>query len=189
MEEFLRDAGGRQALGTAAGLLVVGVVMFFRFRKPRALKIERLWVRPAIFLLLSVASLGALPPPATFLNVLLILAAGVIGAAIGWQRGRLMRIEVHPETHDISSSASPLGVIFLLALIAVRGGLRGVATGPGAVPGVSSSAISDALIILAGATMSISNLEMWLRARRLLADAQAFKASSKGLLPAGGPSS
>ena len=189
MEEFLRDAGARQALGTAAGLLVVGVAMFLRFRKPRALKIERLWIRPAIFLLLSLASLGALPPPATPLNILLILAAALLGGAIGWQRGRLMRIEVHPETHDISSSASPLGVIFLLALIALRGGLRGLATGPGAVPGLSTSAISDGLIILAGATMSVSNLEMWLRARRLLADAQTLRAGSNGPIPAGGATS
>ena len=106
---------------------------------------------------------------------IIALLACVVGAALGWQRGRFMRIEVHPETHDITSRASPVGMLFILALLGLRMFLRGEAMAT-PIAGVPATAVADALILLAGAMMITQSIEMWLRARRLLAEAQAAKA-------------
>ncbi len=49
--------------------------------------------------------------------------------------------------------------------------------------GIPTAAITDGLVLLLGAMIVTQSLEMWLRARRLLAEAVAAKA---GLLTASG---
>ena len=48
----------------------------------------------------------------------------LIGAAVGWQRGKMMHIHVDPETHALNQKASPAAMFFLIALIVVRSGAR-----------------------------------------------------------------
>ena len=88
-----------------------------------------------------------------------------------------MRIEVHPETHDISAQASPVGMLFILALLGVRMVLRNAALST-PIAGLPAAVIANSLILLAGAMMVTQSLEMWFRARRLLGEAQAAKAQS-----------
>lgn len=183
MDALFSGGGGGRMTGTLIGILVVVAIMALRFSRPRPLKLERLWVRPVIFLVIIASALVGSPPDPSPLNLLLLLVGAGAGAAIGWQRGRFMRIAVDPETHDLTSRASPLGMVFIVALLAARVGLRGAMMQPGAVPGLSPAAITDALIVLFGAMMIVQNLEMWLRARRLLADAQAARASATGFQP------
>src|SRR3546814_7046143 len=60
-----------------------------------------------------------------------VVAIGlVVGAALGWQRGRFMHIHVDPETHALNQRASPAGMLFLVVLIAVK---MGAQTAGGAV--------------------------------------------------------
>ena len=114
----------------------------------------------------------ATPPPITPPSIALMIGALAIGAALGWQRGRFMRIEVDPETHALTSRASPVGMIFILALLALRLALRGVMV-PRTPPSCRSRrlAITDALVAFAAGMMTAQGVEMWLRARRLSAEA------------------
>jgi hypothetical protein len=173
MDDLFAGGGGR-TVGTLVGILVVLALMARRFSQTRPLKIERLWIRPAIFMVIVLGALVSLAPPLTVANIGLLLAAAAVGSAVGWQRGRFMRIEVHPETHDVTTRASPWAMVFIIGLMGARVLLRG-ALADASVPGVSAVAVTDALILLAGTIMSVSNLEMWLRARRLLAQAQAAR--------------
>jgi hypothetical protein len=179
----LFSGGGGRATGTLIGILIVVAIMAFRFSRPRPLKLERLWVRPAIFLVIIASTLIGLPPEITVVNLLILLASGLVGAAAGWQRGRFMRIAVDPATHDLTSRASPLGMVFIIALLGLRVGLRGAVMQTGAVPGLSPVALTDGLLVLFGVMMMVQNLEMWLRARRLLAEARASRAADPGFQP------
>ncbi|MGH7023941.1 MAG: hypothetical protein ACREEB_10170 [Caulobacteraceae bacterium] len=167
--------GGGQLYGVILTLVVVLGVMLMRNRRPRRLRLEAMWVRPLIFIALIAATFATAPAPPDILAVAVLVVALVLGVGAGWLRGSLMRIDVHPETHDISAQASPVGMLFILAVLGVRIYLRNAAA-TSAVAGLPATAIADALILLAGAMMITQSLEMWLRARRLLGEAQAAKA-------------
>jgi hypothetical protein len=174
---------GPQSYSLLITVAVVLAVLVLRNSRPRKLRIERLWVRPVIFLALLVSSFAAAPPPLSATSAALIVAGLAAGCALGWQRGKFMRIDVHPETHDITSRASSLGVIFILVLVVARLGMRGALAG-GSLGGIAAAAGANALIALAAGMMMTQSLEMWLRARRLLAEAIAAKSAPT---PGGAP--
>src|ERR1700749_1831653 len=103
--------------------LVIVAVMALRLRnvgRTRRLRLETLWIVPALYLVIAVAALVAMPPIGlTWLYIALAFAAG---CALGWQRGRMMHITVDPETHALNQRMSPAAMIFLVALIVVRTG-------------------------------------------------------------------
>ncbi len=165
-----------------AAIIVVLAIILLRNSRSRRLRIERMWVRPVIFGALMATTLAAAPPPATLVAIGLLIAAFGVGAALGWQRGRFMHIEAHPETHELSSRASPFGMLLILGLVALRFGLRSVATDSPAA-GIPATLATDALLVLAGGMMMAQNLEMWLRARRLLAEARTATSAKGGASP------
>ena len=157
-------------------IALVALLLVWRMRRmtqARPLKVEWLWVTPAIFLVLTVVLI--IPSPPTGLAWLWLAAALVLGCALGWYRGKMMQIEVHPETHAISTKASAAAMIFLIALIAVRSGLRYVAMGEMHAWKISAFLVTDAFMAFALGLFSVQRLEMGLRARRLLTDARAAK--------------
>src|SRR5262245_17028755 len=115
------DPAQPQLMSYAIGGAILLLVMVLRFRnvgRHRRLRLETLWIVPAIIAVLAVTAFTAAPPsPITFG---LSLAALLLGAAVGWQRGRLMEIHVDPETHELNQRASLAGMLFLVAIIAVR---------------------------------------------------------------------
>ena len=155
------------------------VILIARNSRPRKLRIERLWIRPVLFIAIMAASLAAAAPAPTAANIALLAAAGLLGAALGWQRGRLMQIHIHPETHDLTMRASPIGLVFILVLLVARYGLRSFMSEGSQVLGVSLIAAADAFVLLTVAMMVVQGIEMWLRASRMLAEAQAAKAGGQ----------
>jgi len=172
-----------QLVGTLVPLAVVVLVLVLRNARPRPLRIERLWIRPVIVIILMGAALAATAPPLDPLDISLLAAALVIGCGLGWLRGRSMRIEVHPETHALSARASPLGLVLIFGLLLVRYVLRGEALESAGFLHLSVLTIADAFVLLAVGMLSVQGLEMWLRARRLLAEAQAAKAGPQAPPP------
>lgn len=168
-------ASSSQTFAPMVMVAIVLLVLVLRNGRARPLRIELLWVRPLLLLVLF--GFGALREPITPtpLNLTVLIAGAVIGAAIGWQRGRFMRIEVDPDTHAVTSRASVLGIVFIVGVLLLRvlavGAMReNVAHLP-----ISPIVGSDALITLIIAMFATQGLEMWIRARRLLAEAQAAK--------------
>lgn len=149
---------------------IIIVVMGLRMRsmgKMRPLKLETLWVVPVLYL--AVAALMFFQFPPVGWTAIASAIGLVIGAAVGWQRGKMMHIHVDPETHALNQKASPAAMVFLIALIAVRMGAKGIL---GAESNVSPAMLTDPLIAFALGMFTLQRVEMYLRARRLLEEAR-----------------
>lgn len=149
---------------------IIVVVLALRMRgmsKMRPLKLGALWIVPALYLAVAVFMFVQLPPTGW---VAIASAVGVaIGAAVGWQRGKMMHIHVDPESHALNQRASPAAMMFLIVLIMVRAGARSVL---GQESNVSPAMLTDPLIAFALGMFTVTRLEMYLRAKRLLEEAR-----------------
>ena len=156
---------------------IVAIILVFRLRRmgaSRPLRLELLWVTPALLLVVTVVAMVPAPPQG--LQWAWIAVALAAGSALGWQRGRLMHIEVDPETHALNAKASQAALYLIVAVVALRLGLRYVATDVAASWKISPYLISDIFLVFALGLLGVQRLEMALRARRLLAEARASKA-------------
>jgi membrane protein CcdC involved in cytochrome C biogenesis len=168
--------GAAPLLSSVVAILIVLGVMALRLRRmsrARPLKVERLWIAPALLLAVAALVLVEVPPHAA--DWLWIALAALAGAALGWLRGSLMRITVHPETHAVEVKASPAAILLIVAMLVVRQLVRLSQAEGGAAARYSSvsGALIDALIVFAVALAAVQRLEMGLRATRLIAAAKA----------------
>ncbi|HZU50919.1 MAG TPA: CcdC protein domain-containing protein [Sphingomicrobium sp.] len=150
------------------GLLVI--VMALRLRrmgKMRPLNLGRLWIVPALYAAIAAAMFIASPFSVPI--AIASIAGLIVGATLGWMRGKMMHIEVDPETHALNQKASPAALFFLVALMIVRGGARSVLGQSGSV---SPAMLTDPLIAFALGLLALTRVEMYLRAKRLLGEAR-----------------
>jgi membrane protein CcdC involved in cytochrome C biogenesis len=150
---------------------IIVVIMALRMRRMgqmRPLNLNSLWIIPALYLVVAALMFFQLPPTG---GVAIASAAALtVGAAVGWQRGKMMHIHVDPETHALNQKASPAAIIFLIVLIVVRSGARSIL---GQDSDVSPAMLTDPLIAFALGMFSLTRLEMYLRAKRLLEEARS----------------
>ena len=157
----------------AIPFVVIAIVMALRWRRMSRvtpLKLERLWILPAFYLVVIGVTFAAHPPQR--LGWLFCLGALGLGAALGWQRGKLMRITLDPETHALNQASSPAALLFIVVLIVVRSGARQAATFGGPA-GLDPMAITDVLMALALGLFTAQRVEMYLRGKRMLAQASS----------------
>jgi membrane protein CcdC involved in cytochrome C biogenesis len=155
---------------TAITVGIIVVVMALRMRgmsRMRPLKLGTLWVVPALYFVVAALMFVTLPPIGWVAMV--SAAALATGAAVGWQRGKMMHIHVDPETHALNQKASPAAMFFLIGLIVVRAGARSVL---GHTSAVSPAMLTDPLIAFALGMFTLTRLEMYLRAKQLLVEAR-----------------
>ncbi len=153
-------------VGYVASAVIICTVLFFRFRSMRRiqkLRLERLWIVPALYALVTASVLYQSVPSGN--QWLYVAMALVLGAALGWRRGALMRINIDPDTHELNQQASPAAMLFILVLIIIRQGLRMEAS----QMGFNVAFMTDCLVVFALGLFSATRLEMFLRARRMLA--------------------
>jgi len=171
----MSDAAGQHNLiSYVVTIVIVSFVLALRMRRlsqTRPLKLEWLWVVPAIYALIAAGMFASYPP--TSQGWAFSALALVIGAGIGWQRGRMMHIEVDPETHVLNQKASPAAILFVIILIALRLGTRAAAQASGSYLHLNAMAATDLLIAFALGLFVTQRVEMFLRARRLLDAARA----------------
>ena len=96
------DVDPQTILYVAYGIMALSLVAFLIFRvrglkRSRRLKLERLWVIPAIYALFAVGLFWRQPPHG--LQWLWALGAALLGGGFGWLRGRAgaKRTEEHME--------------------------------------------------------------------------------------------
>ena len=149
---------------------IIAVVMALRLRRMgqmRPLKLGNLFIVPALYLVVAAIMFVQLPPTGWVAIACAIALA--IGAAVGWQRGKMMHIHVDPETHALNQKASPAAMFVLIGLIVVRMAARGML---GQNSGVSPAMLTDPLIAFALGMFTVQRIEMYLRAKRLLEEAR-----------------
>jgi hypothetical protein len=163
-----------KTLAQLAGLVALVAFVLWRNRRPRVLRADRLWIVPALVVIGVGVGVVRTRPPIGYhwLDIALSLLAVGLGALAGWRRGKFMRIVLDPQTEAVTTQSSPAGVLFLLGLLAVRRALQfEVETGAVPLP-FNPAALIEPLLYFAAATVVVKRLEMWLRVRRLLADAR-----------------
>jgi hypothetical protein len=168
------QASAMSSLISIAVLVVVGVVIVLRNLQPRRLRVELLWIRPTILLAMCCLYFFKFQPgsPTDIAGLAISFA---IGAALGWWRGSLTRIDVDPTTDTAMQQASPLGVLLILGLLALRSVLRvAVQANASSLP-VSLDTVTGWLLALAVGVVVLQQLEIWLRAQRVMAQARAGK--------------
>lgn len=148
-----------------------------RMSQMRPLRLEYLWIVPAIYLAITIMNVFFRPPtfafaPPTMAAWLASVVALIVGAAVGWQRGRMMQIHVDPETHALNQKGSPLAILFLLAIILVKM----VAQGEGRSLGFDVQLVTDVAFAFGLGMFAMTRVEMYLRAKRLLEEARAARA-------------
>ncbi len=155
--------------------LVLALIVY-RLRngaREKALRIERLWIIPA--LLLTAGGLAIQQTPIAGLGWLWLLPIFALGAALGYWRGRFTLVTVDPETHALTSRTSAAGLYLIVAVLAVRLGLRAFLTAEAPALHLNVALITDAFLVFAVGLIAAQRLEIWIRARRLLAEARAAK--------------
>ncbi|HEU0067102.1 MAG TPA: CcdC protein domain-containing protein [Sphingomonas sp.] len=153
---------------TALLMAVVLAVRWRRMSRVRPLKLERLCIAPALYAL-AAAAMFAHSPPAGW-GWLFCSVALAEGAALGWQRGQMMRITIDPRTHALNQTASPAAMLLLVPLVVVRTGARESLAG-GTVLHLNAAAVTDMLIALALGLFTATRVEMYLRDKAVLAAA------------------
>lgn len=154
----------------AIPIAIIVVVMAWRLRsmsRERPLNVGSLWVLPVVYLAIVGSMLSVLPPT---LGGWSLIAAGVVaGAALGWHRGKLIRIERNADTGQLMQRASPLAMLLLIALIVLKLGARAIFGDTAAAqPGSPGMLMTDAFIGFALGLLSATRLELYLRARSII---------------------
>src|SRR4029450_6483619 len=122
------------AMPTGAGLLtylipliVIGLVIL-RNSRARTLRVERLWISPAVIMGMAILAFSQNQAPGP-IGLALDVAAVAIGALLGWWRGRASYFTVDPETHVVTSKVSPAGMLLILGIFGLRYVLRSMLSG------------------------------------------------------------
>jgi hypothetical protein len=162
-----------QQLIPLAVIPVVIVLVLLRNRRKRVLRPNLLWVMPAIvapLILLGVWGSSRTAGATAFgLDAWAVLLVGaVLGGVAGWWRGKTVAIEKEPDG-SLKAQASPLGLVLVVALFAFRGVLRPLIESHAAQWHLNALAVTEAFLVFALALIVLQRVEMYIRARRILA--------------------
>ena len=157
--------------------LIILPILYFRMRrmaKPQALKLGRMWIRPAI--LLAAAGFVLLMPipgarPLAAADGLWLALAAALGAVAGWQWGRTTQLHVHPENGTLMQTASVAGILVLVVLMVIRLGLRAGLRLEAGSWHINVLLITDASIVFSAMLFAVRGLEIFLRARKIMSEA------------------
>ena len=165
------NAHGGNWLTALLPFVIILVVVALRLRsmgRERPLNVGTLWIVPAVYLLLVASMLFSLPP--TPQGWALFAVGTVAGAVLGWHRGKLIRIERNAENGKLMQRASPLAMLLLVALVLLKLGARAIFGDSAATqPGSAAILLTDTFIGFALGLLSATRLELYLRAKRILA--------------------
>lgn len=167
---MMHPAGSQPMIAYAIWAVAIGLVLFLRvrgMRRARRLRLETLWIVPAVYLIVFAGSVWEYPPRDP-LGWLWLALAAAIGAGIGWRRGKLMRITVDPATHALNQQSSPAALVFIVLLIVARQALRYESV----TLGLNVFQVTGILFAFGLGLFSATRLEMFVRARRLLDEAR-----------------
>lgn len=158
-------------LATLLPFAIIAVILVLRIRtmrRERPLDLKRIWLVPVVYVAIIAFMFVELPP--SLLGWELFLGGLLIGLLAGWYRGRMIHIYRDPETGELRQKASALALVMLVAIIILKIGARDV-FGETAASNASSPAmiLTDGFIGFALGLLSATRIEMYTRAKRLLA--------------------
>ena len=163
----------KSLLPTLLPFAVIGLVLIIRIRrmnKERPLDLRRIWILPVLICALAYMTFASMPPDRQTMTWATL--ALVAGGALGWLRGKTIAIHRDPATGQLMQKPSIVGVVLVLAILAVKYGLRtymGVDPAhTGTKPDPAIMMFTDILIAFAVGLLVATQAELTLRARRLI---------------------
>jgi len=150
--------------------LLLLVIVVRRSLRERRVRLQTLWIAPAVFTAVTVYVLAHSPPP-SLLGVAELVGGFAVGCGIGWLRGRTTRLRIDHATGDLLSRATPLAMILFAAVFVGRTSLRlALLQEPSAAGGVHPDLprFTDILLVFALGMVAAQRLEIWLRGRKFL---------------------
>lgn len=159
----------QQILPVLIPLVIIGIVAL-RASRPRKVRLEMLWIAPLLITALIGMGVVFTPHRAPFTPVdyAVFAAAIAVGAGIGWMRAKTVRLVVDPDTHNVTSSVSVVGLMIIGAVFVVRFGLRQAAGLEAQSLHMDPAVIEDGLLLLAAGLVVAQRVEIFIRARRLI---------------------
>ncbi|KQY80508.1 CcdC protein domain-containing protein [Brevundimonas sp. Root1423] len=166
-----------QQYGPLIGIGIAVVVILLRNRQKRTLRPELMWILPALFIpLIGFGLWGMRQAPGADLTPYgpadwaLLAGSLMLGLAAGFWRGSMVTIE-KGQDGVLKAQASPLGIILIVALLAVRSFARPWLEGHAESLGLHVVAVEQGFLLLAGGLIVAQRIEMFIRARRIMAGA------------------
>lgn len=148
---------------------VVLVLVLLRNSRPRVLRPQWMWVVPVLILFGIGAGLYFTPhAPFGIAAYAAFAGALAVGAAVGWWRGKTITIQKAADG-TLTAQASPFGLILIVGLVLGRTALRSLMESQAASWHVDAVVITDAFMLFAVGLVVAQRLEMFIRARAVLA--------------------
>jgi hypothetical protein len=160
--------------------LIVAVMLIRRTRRPRVFRPARLWIAPAIFLVIAALYVtGAVKMGPTLRSVdwAIIAAAALLGAAVGALRAHFIHLTRRPSDGLIETRLSIWGVIFILLWI---GGRQYVRQSGWVDAGAQFGVYTDAGLSLALGLLVANAIVLTRRCQALMAEAKPASANVPG---------
>jgi hypothetical protein len=138
-----------------------------REQKPKRVRFTRLWLFPALLLLVTVPSLLRSSAPGILWWIVYILSLG-LGCAIGWYRVHTLEFSVDSESGKVSARATQFGAVLIVALIGLRYGADYVFKTMGLKDGGDLVYATNGMMILSTSMYVARSIHTWIRARALV---------------------
>lgn len=168
-------------------LALIGLVVLRRAGRAQKVRVERIWLSPALSLIAVWLTLAQEPVPGVF--AVAIMAIGTIaGIASGYLRALHLELAID-EKGKVISKATPIGTYLVVGFFLLRFGLNYAINGgwqPGPPrfinptrSGLDVLRLADAALLFSTAMMIAQRAEIWRRAQALLKGKDAGAAIEK----------
>ena len=163
----------QQILPYLVPVLILAVILR-RSMGSRKVRVRAMWIRPAIFLVLACSALAASRMPSP-IALAAFVAAAIAGGGVGYLRARHLELSVDPETGTVMSKSTPIGMILIVGLVAIRIGMKYAfpemgGAHPGGHLAAEAVAWTDGALIFSAAMVVTQAIVIWQRTQPLLAE-------------------
>lgn len=135
--------------------------------RPQKLSLWRMCISPALLAFAVCATMAYQPPPADPITILALLSVLALGGLVGWQRGRMTRLTIHPVTGEITAEMSMWGAAILVLILGVRYLARDLAFLNAGSLGLDPLEIADGFLLFALGMVVMRPVELLYRAYKL----------------------
>lgn len=153
--------------------VLVLVLILRRSLRERKVKTDRMWLYPAILGVLTISTIAHEPLPGLGAFAGFVVAA-LMGAGFGYLRAHHQQFTLNPQTGEISSKATPIGMILIGGFFVLRLGLELLTHSRDVPHALGLQHATDAGLILSFALMAAQRWEIWKRAKQMRADTQGL---------------
>lgn len=156
-----------------ASSFIVPVLVFLlilrRSLRERKVRTTRMWLYPAILGAAALYTMAHEPMPG-IAAIAGFIAAGILGAGLGYLRARHQQFTLDPATGEISSKATPIGTILIGGFFVARFGLEFFTHARDVPHALGLQRATDAGLIFSFALMVVQRWEILQRAKALRAE-------------------